>query len=155
MLFFLVAKREMRVLESEKTLRESMPRLTASVIATFNANASATKAEETERHFEKVLPAGEDMLSRKCHPIPQFPEAESQAASEKTLHEGPATWEDWGTWELDTWRERSTFCGNVIFSCLSWAPAQAREFCRIFKTVSSILYSLSFNSSLFLLVQRV
>ena len=91
MLFFLVAKREMRVLESEKTLRESMPQLAAYVIAAFNANASATRAEETERRFEEVLPAGEDMLSRNCHPIPQFPETESQAASEKTLHEGPAT----------------------------------------------------------------
>ena len=72
----------MRLLESEKTLRESIPRSAADETAALNANASAARAEETERRVEEKVPAGADVGSLKCHPIPQLPELAFHAASE-------------------------------------------------------------------------
>lgn len=73
--------RLMRPLESEKTSRESIPQLAAEETAAFNAKASATRAEETERRVEEYVPAGVAKVSLKCHPIPQLPEVEFHAAS--------------------------------------------------------------------------
>lgn len=57
----MVVRSVMRLLESKKTLRESIPRLAAEDTAALNANASATRVEETEQGFEEKVPAGADI----------------------------------------------------------------------------------------------
>lgn len=140
-------KSEIRFFEYENMMRLLTWEDTAARSAALTARASATRAEGTERRCEVEFSVMKLVASRSCQPIPQFPEARSQAASEKEdqVYELAACELTRGT----------TFRGREGFETKVWAAFQARESCITFRIVFSSENSRWSKRSLFLFVHRI